>query len=280
VRAVSLHRDVIVATSRLLQTNCTVVRGTVAGAGEGAAGATAGEAGGTGAESFVIDSPILPDELELLPALLEQAAFPAPSGLLATHADWDHLLAPLAFPRTPLGCAESSAARLAAEPGAAQRELRAFDEELYVRRDRPLSLAGVQPLPVPGRCGLGDEELELHPAPGHTGDGMAVLVPWAGVLVAGDYLSAVEIPTLGPGGDASAYLDTLGLFRALLARAERVVPGHGPLLERADAERVLDEDAGYVRELQQRGAGAALPPARRTREQRRLHEANAALLER
>src|SRR5206468_2945805 len=77
----------------------------------------------------------------------------------------------------------SSAARLAAQPGAAQRELRDFDEELYVERPRPLSLAAVQALPVPGRCALagpdGDAELDLHPADGHTSDGMAVVVPWA-----------------------------------------------------------------------------------------------------
>ena len=41
---------------------------------------------------------------------------------------------------------------------------------------------------------LGERELELHPADGHTSDGTAVWIPWARVLVAGDYLSPVEIP--------------------------------------------------------------------------------------
>ena len=39
----------------------------------------------------MIDSPVYPDELEALGGVLEQAGFPV-SGLLATHADWDHLL--------------------------------------------------------------------------------------------------------------------------------------------------------------------------------------------
>ena len=60
-------------------------------------------------ETFLIDSPVLPDELDALPALLEQARFPAPSGLLATHGDWDHLLGRLAFPGVALGCAQSTA---------------------------------------------------------------------------------------------------------------------------------------------------------------------------
>ena len=84
-----------------------------------------------------------------------------------------------------------------ATPGAAQRELRAFDEQYLIERPRPLALGAVQALPVPGRCGLGERELELHPAEGHTEDGMALWVPWARVLLAGDYLSSVEIPTLG-----------------------------------------------------------------------------------
>jgi glyoxylase-like metal-dependent hydrolase (beta-lactamase superfamily II) len=255
VRAVSLHHDVIVVTSQLLQVNCTIVR---------APG---------GQESFVIDSPVLPEELALLPSILEQAAFPAPSGLLVTHADWDHLLAPLAFAGASIGCAESSATRLRAEPGAAQRALRDFDEDLYLVR-RPLSLAAVQALAVPGRCEIGSAELELHPTEGHTADGMALWIGWAGVLVAGDYLSAVELPALNDGDRIDAYLATLQRLRALVADAEQVVPGHGPVLDGARAARVLDEDVVYLRELRERGERAVLPQGRRSKAQRQLHVEN------
>src|SRR4051795_11321571 len=105
MRALGLHADVIVAVSRAYQTGCTLVR--------------------SGSEAFCIDSPVFPDELEILPAVAEQAGFTV-VGLLATHADWDHLLGRYAFPEAPLGAAESSAARLVGEPGDAQRKLRAF----------------------------------------------------------------------------------------------------------------------------------------------------------
>ena len=82
MRAVGLHEDVVVATSRVYQTTCTLVR--------------------SGGEAFCIDSPILPDELEILPALAEQSGFSV-VGLLATHADWDHLLGRYAFPEAQLG---------------------------------------------------------------------------------------------------------------------------------------------------------------------------------
>lgn len=289
MRAVSLHGDVLVVTSRLLHANCTIIRGAFADAGA-AQGAGPGESQGPlhvippgasrrpAAETFILDSPILPDELDLLASLLAQAGFPEPSGLLATHADWDHLLAPLAFPGTPLGCAESSAARLAAEPGAAQRSLREFDEGLYISRERPLALGAPQALPVPGHLGVGDQELELHVAEGHTGDGMAVWAGWAGVLAAGDYLSQIEIPLLGDGGSVEAYVQTLQRLRPLVEGAEHVVPGHGPVIGSERALGVLEEDLAYLDALARDGLAAELPAGRRSREQRRLHAANAAAL--
>src|SRR3954452_19699991 len=149
---VGLHADVLVVRSAFWQTTCTVVHR------DGSDGA---------AECFVVDSPVLPDELDALPMVIAQAGWEA-TGLLCTHGDWDHLLGPLAFPGATLGCAESSAARLRAEPGAAQRALRDFDEELYLGRSRPLSLVSIQPLAVPGHCAIGEAELELHPTDGHT----------------------------------------------------------------------------------------------------------------
>ena len=274
MRAISLHRDVIVVTSAILQVNCVIVRGAV-GESEEAGGAGV-EHGG---ETFVIDSPVLPEELEALAALVEQAGFSAPRGLLVTHADWDHLLGRLAFPGAALGCAESTAERLKDSPGEAQRDLRAFDEELLIDRPRPLALGSVQALPVPGHCAVGDRELEVYAAAGHTSDGMAVLVPWAGVLVPGDYLSTVELPTLNGGGDLNAYLATLERLRPLVAAAEHVVPGHGPMLDCARALGVLEEDAAYLQALNDVGAEAELPAGRRGANQRSLHAQNVAALD-
>ena len=133
-----------------------------------------------------------------------------------------------------------------ASPGAAQRELRAFDRRFYVERPRPLMLGQVQALPVPGRCGIGDLELELHPADGHTVDGMAAWIPWARVLVVGDYLSPVEPPELGEGSSAETYIATLERLRPLVASAEHVVPGHGSVLSAERALALLDESVAAL----------------------------------
>jgi len=255
VRAVGLHADVVVAVSRTYQTTCTLVR--------------------SGGEAFCVDSPVFPDELEILPAIADQAGFGI-VGLLATHADWDHLLGRYAFPDAPLGCAETTSARVVGHPGEAQRELREFDEEHYVERPGPLSLSALQALPVPGHCGIGDTDLELQPADGHTEDGMAVWVPWARVLVAGDYLSPVEIPMISPSGSARAYLATLARLAPLVDQADYVVPGHGAPLEGTRAAAILREDRAYVEALLERGAEAKLPLARRSAAQRRIHASNAA----
>ena len=245
MRVVSLHADVLVATSRVWQTSCTAIR--------------------SGEEGFVIDSPLFPDELEVLPAVLEQAGFPV-SGLLATHRDWDHVLGRLAFPGAALGVAETTAAALTGEPGAAQRELRAWDEEHYVERG-PLSLGQVQALPVPGHVGIGEHELELHPADGHTADGMAIWAPWARVLVCGDYLSPVEIPMLSESGSRDAYLATLARLRALVEQAEWVVPGHGAAIDGTRALAILDEDVRYLTDWE-------LPLTRRSAAQRAIDAEN------
>ena len=259
MRVVAVHADVIVFISRVWQTTCTTVR--------------------AGEEGFVIDSPVYPDELEGLPKVLGRAQFPV-SGLLATHADWDHLLGRLSFPQASLACAESSAARLVAEPGSAQRSLRAFDAEHYVDERPPLAHADVQSLPVPGRLELGSErELELHPSPGHTADGAAYWMPWTAVLVCGDYLSPVEIPMISEGGSVEAYAATLDRLGALVEKAETIVPGHGAPMPRAQAQRVLDEDAAYLEALRASGSDAALPRGRSTKPQREIHARNVAALD-
>jgi glyoxylase-like metal-dependent hydrolase (beta-lactamase superfamily II) len=253
VRAVGLHEDVIAVTSRAYATGCVLVR--------------------SGSEAFCVDSPVFPDELEILPAIADQAGF-AVVGCLVTHADWDHLLGAYAFPEAPLGAGETTAARLINEPGDAQRRMRAFDDEFYVSRPKPLSLPGAQQLPVPGHVEVGERSLELQPADGHTPDGMAIWVAWARVLIAGDYLSPVEIPMISRGGSVAAYMATLRRLEALVEQAEHVVPGHGGPIDGVRAAAILREDLAYLEALASDGADAPLPLGRRTAAQRSIHETN------
>jgi glyoxylase-like metal-dependent hydrolase (beta-lactamase superfamily II) len=255
LRAVSVHRDALVLTSRIWQTTATALR--------------------AGGEALLIDSPYFPDELDALPGLLAGAGF-EPNGLLATHADFDHLLGRLAFPGRALGLGEPTVERLHREPGAAQRDLRDHDADLYVPRPEPLALGQVQGLPVPGRLELGDEELELHPAEGHTADGTAIFARSMGLLVVGDYLSDVEIPMISEGGSLREYRATLARLAPLVEAAGVVVPGHGAPHDRAAALRRIDEDADYLDALERGDERPKLPAGRDTRVQRRIHAENLA----
>jgi glyoxylase-like metal-dependent hydrolase (beta-lactamase superfamily II) len=250
LRAVSVHRDALVVTSRIWQTNAVALR--------------------AGEEAMLVDSPYFPDELEALPGLLAGAGF-EPDALIATHADFDHLLGRLAFPGLALGLGETSVERFHREPGAAQRELRDRDAEFYVTRRSPLTLGQVQALPVPGSVELGSEELELHPAEGHTSDGIAILARWCGVLCAGDYLSDVEIPVVA---SLSDYRATLARLSPLVEAAHVVVPGHGSPHDRETALRLLEEDADYLDALERGDERPKLPAGRDTSTQRQIHGEN------
>jgi glyoxylase-like metal-dependent hydrolase (beta-lactamase superfamily II) len=102
---------------------------------------------------------------------------------------------------------------------------------------------------------------------------MAVWVPWARVLVAGDYLSPVEIPMVSEGGSITAYIATLNRLEPLVDQADHVVPGHGGPIDGTRALAILREDRAYLEALQASG-DADLPLARRTKSQRAIHAKN------
>jgi glyoxylase-like metal-dependent hydrolase (beta-lactamase superfamily II) len=251
LRAVSVSPDALVVTSAFWQTNAIALR--------------------SGEEAMLIDSPYLPDELDALPGVLAGAGF-EPDGLLATHADFDHLLGRIAYPGMTLGLCESSVERLHRSPGEAQRALRQYDDEFYVIRTAPLALGQVQGLPVPGSVEIGDRELELHPAEGHTPDGMAIFDRAQGLLMVGDYLSDVEIPWISEGGSLADYRATLARLSPLVEQAATVVPGHGAPHDRDTTLRILDEDVDYLDALE-RGE-LMLPEGRNSKAQKAIHSEN------
>ena len=255
MRALSLHPDVVVVTSSVWQTSATLVRGP-----------------GEQPESVLVDSPILPVELDAVRSLADNGGFDV-MGLLATHADWDHVLGRLAFPDAAVGVDERSAARLRGRIGEPQRRLREFDAEWYVQRPAPLAIGELQPLPVPGRLDLGEQQIDVHDGAGHTGDGMVLWLPWAQVLIVGDYLSPAELPSWDETGSRAACREALDRLAMLVPDARWVVAGHGGPIGREEALQVLDEDRDYLE--------TGVPPARGGRSaNRRQHEANQAAWDR
>lgn len=253
------HPDVVVVVSRLWETTATLVR---------APGADAAR------PALLVDAPVLPDEIALVPAVAAERGF-AVERLVATHRHWDHLLGRLCFPDVALACSPRTLAHVDADPPATARAMADFDDRYYLVRPQPLRLDGATAATVPGALPLGEAEVELIPTAGHCDDGLAVWVPWARTLLCGDYLSPVEVPYLeAPDGDHAAYVATLERLAPYVVDADVVVPGHGAPLGGAAAARILDEDLGYLAALARDGASAALPRCAESAFQRFIHDEN------
>jgi glyoxylase-like metal-dependent hydrolase (beta-lactamase superfamily II) len=102
-------------------------------------------------------------------------------------------------------------------------------------------------------------------------------VPWAEVLICGDYLSPVEIPmiTAANGGTLEAYRETLFRLSPLVTKAATVIPGHGAPLTGERALAILAEDLAYLEALGD-GGELTLPDGRRSATQKQIHERNLA----
>jgi hydroxyacylglutathione hydrolase len=194
-----------------------------------------------GQERLLVDPGIAPWEVR-------EAAGDRTSSLLITHADWDHVM----------GIGLLPDARVHASPGAAER-IRSGEARSSVETEtRPyaLPLEGLDGLRVDqllpesvGETTIGSFAAVCHPAPGHTPDGFAVLLPEEGLLIAGDHLSKQEVPFIQD--SAWRYRDTLHMLTSVIERERPalVVIGHGPPHPGDAALRVAAEDLAYVEAL-------------------------------
>lgn len=199
--------------------------------------------------ALVIDGPVRPAEIAAL------AARARADMLIATHGDWDHLLAPLAFPWARRLTGRATIRRIQQDAGTIAGELAAWDALQRVPARGLPDWAAAEALDAPGEFASAAGPMVLAPTPGHTADGIAVLLLDQEVLVAGDYLSPCEIPSLNSDAGRAAYLASLERLEAMIRRARCVVPGHGWPLAAARAQTILAEDRRYVD-----GLGGAIPP--------------------
>jgi glyoxylase-like metal-dependent hydrolase (beta-lactamase superfamily II) len=224
-RLTEVAPGVLVATSSYDQTTTTVV---------------AGPAGGC----LLIDPAVSVAELARLAADLRQLGL-RPTAAWSTHPHWDHVLWSLDLGSAPRYATPAAAAFAKAEAAELARE---------TQRSAPghdfRLLGRLTPLPETGTAaaipwdGPRAQVIahEAH-APGHG----ALFLPEAGVLVAGDMCSDVEIPLLNlaapdPLGDYRTGLERL----AAVAGVRHVVPGHGHVGDAGEFRRRLAADAAYL----------------------------------
>ena len=185
----------------------------------------------------------------------------APWQVVATHAHFDHCFGTGAFVPTAVW-AQQGCARAIEDGGEADRERVAA---LYDRDEQPLVAEQVRrsPLVVPDRLvdehevvDVGGRRVELrHVGRGHTDHDLVVVVPDAGVILAGDLVEEGAPPQFK---DAHP-LDWPATLDALLASttASTVVPGHGDVVDRAFVRRQRDVLGELVRRCTEGRAGGA-----------------------
>lgn len=81
---------------------------------------------------------------------------------------------------------------------------------------------------------LGDRRLRIFPTPGHSQDGVSVLLEEEKLLIAGDAVVTGIVPAIGD-GDSRVLETTLDRLAAM--EIEILVPGHGPVIYGRDAVR-------------------------------------------
>jgi glyoxylase-like metal-dependent hydrolase (beta-lactamase superfamily II) len=214
------------------------------------------------AHTIVVDPGVLPSELDDLERIVKATA-PAAVTLVFTHGDWDHVLGRPWWPAAFTLAHDAFAAEvrghrqqiLDATVAAVATEGESWDRGFEPFRPRS-EVSGLR------FQKLGPWRVVTRDALGHSATMLSIHLPEQRLLIAGDMLSDIEIPTL-----AASLPRSIQRFRETLLELvplaehgaiERVVPGHGSIaLDREVSLARLKRDLEYLDELAHR-VGAAV----------------------
>ena len=209
-------------------------------------------------EAFCIDSPVLPGRArDRCPRSPSRPGFRV-VGLLATHADWDHLLGRYAFPEAPLGVAETTAARLRNEPGdGAARAARVRRGVLRRAARAAVAAAGRRRCRCRATAGSASASSSCIRPTGTPPTGWRSGSRGRACSSCGDYLSPVEIPMVSEAGSRRAPTSrrSTGSSR-WSSRPTTSCPATAGRSTPTRALAILREDRAYLR-----GAAAAADAA-------------------
>jgi glyoxylase-like metal-dependent hydrolase (beta-lactamase superfamily II) len=191
-------------------------------------------------ERLLVDPGISPWEIE---EVVAASSMPV-TQVLVTHADWDHVMALGVLPDVHVTCSRAAAERIRSGSARAEIEQEAAEVLLPYRAIDRLHVE--QEVDPPADVRLGPWLGVCRGGAGHTDDGMVTSFPDEHLLVAGDYLSSLEIPAAH--ASVHDYRATLQMLIGVIERERPlyVVVGHGRPHTSDEALRLADEDLDYV----------------------------------
>ena len=197
-------------------------------------------------EALLCDPNWEPAEIE---AIRDEAARLAGGAthLLITHADYDHVCGIGYFPEATVVAGEETASAI--RNGSAAERLRGAARDWGL--EWPTELRVDRVAAAGEELRLGAFRVKAIEACGHARDGRAYVLLDQGVLLPGDYLSAMTYPFLAD--SLRRYREANGRLLAALAEHDLrwVVPGHGPALTPARAKAIGEADDSYVARLEE-----------------------------
>jgi glyoxylase-like metal-dependent hydrolase (beta-lactamase superfamily II) len=188
--------------------------------------------------AIVIDTLALPDETLAMRDFVEHELGVQVRYVINTHYHADHTWGNCFFPGATIIahalCRDLLAERGAPSLDAARRQNPAFRQVKIVLPQLTFN-QGVLNLRV------GKKNLSIMPAPGHSPDGIAVLVEEDRVLFAGDAFMPLPYLVDGDVEDITASIKKIGRMGL-----ENIIQGHGDIILRGEIDAAVKENINYL----------------------------------
>jgi hydroxyacylglutathione hydrolase len=200
----------------------------------------------------VIDPGCLPHEVMAIKSYVDTIREQRLLYLVFTHSDYDHIIGFGAF--EPDKVFMSKVMDEGVDKEKALQTCLDFDQKHYLQRPYAIKYPVGDFLVYRDGAQFrqGSARMSFYNAPGHTADGIVLIIWHLGLCLSGDYLSDIEFPFIGH--SSSDYIETLDKLIKVHDKNwfTRLIPGHGsPALSISDWLRRRTESLAYIYALRE-----------------------------
>ncbi|MDQ0270830.1 MBL fold metallo-hydrolase [Cytobacillus purgationiresistens] len=199
---------------------------------------------------IVIDPAMLPNEMDEIRKEVDEKQGNKRLVLIFTHGDFDHIIGYQTF----LGATVIGSIGMENHPFKEKKVqlINEFDKDYYIDRECPIEYPKLDiVIHTDGqKVQFDSTTLTFYLAPGHTSDGLFIVIKSLGVWVTGDYLSDFELPFIND--SAVSYQQTLEKSKEIVEanKIQLLIPGHGkPAYTQSEMKRRIQMADEYLTSL-------------------------------